>query len=58
MIYDFDISLQTVVPTFDVILPIQISSDVEIPIITDIDGGDSGPDDQFTPINGLLDGGS
>lgn len=27
------------------------------PKITEIDGGDSGPDSQFAPINGLLDGG-
>jgi len=29
----------------------------EIPVITEIDGGNSGSDDQFTPINGLLEGG-
>jgi hypothetical protein len=28
-----------------------------VPVITEIDGGDSGNDSQFTPINGVLDGG-
>ena len=31
--------------------------DGDCPLITEIDGGDSGDDAQFQPINGNLDGG-
>lgn len=56
--FDFEIQLPGLIPTFDVNLPILINaSEVECPIITEIDGGNSGNDSQFTPINGNLDGG-
>ena len=58
MTFDFDIALPSMFPTFEVNLPILINaSDVECPIITEIDGGNSGNDTQFTPFNGNLDGG-
>jgi hypothetical protein len=59
MILEFEISVPNPNPTFEIGLPVNIvpGEGGSCPIITEIDGGNSGSDAQFTPINGNLDGG-
>lgn len=58
MTFDFEIALPGMFPTFEINLPVVINpSNTECPTIDLIDGGNSGNDSQFTPINGFLDGG-
>lgn len=59
MIFDFEISIPNPNPTFEISLPVNIiPGEGTCPVITEIDGGNSGNDSQFTSINGNLDGGT
>ncbi len=50
----------TLITSFSAVAQLQVNVYAEggvVPVITEIDGGDSGSDLQFSPINGLLNGG-
>jgi hypothetical protein len=58
MSWELEITLGAMAVDFDISLDVNIEVGAgECPLITEIDGGNSGNDSQFTPINGNLDGG-
>ncbi len=52
-----EIILPVANPTFEIELPIKFGADA-CPLIFSIDGGNSGDDSQYQPVNGYLNGGN